>query len=181
MSLFFKPTHALLILATVSLVACSDATQTHDAKQNQLSEKTAMPDKLAHAGIALDVYKSPTCGCCVSWIEHIEKHAFTAETIHPVDLSLEKSQRGIAPMYRSCHTAVSAEGYVFEGHVPAKYITQFLSEKPKDAIGLSVPGMPAGSPGMEMGDRFTPYAVLLLKKDGSSEVYAQLSSLEAQH
>ncbi len=187
MSLFFKPAHALLILAAVSLVACSDSTETthttdtRETKQNQLSDNIAPADQLATASVELDVYKSPTCGCCASWIEHVEKHAFTAKTIHPADLSLEKSQRGIAPMYRSCHTAVSADGYVFEGHVPAKYITQFLSEKPKNAIGLSVPDMPAGSPGMEMGDRFTPYSVLLLKKDGSSEVYAQVNLIEGQH
>ncbi|SFF94289.1 DUF411 domain-containing protein [Neptunomonas qingdaonensis] len=184
MSLFFKPAHALLILAAISLAACSDSTNTTDTretKQNQLSGIVAPEDKASSASVELDVYKSPTCGCCASWIEHIEKHAFTAKTIHPADLSLEKSQRGIAPMYRSCHTAVSADGYVFEGHVPAKYITQFLSEKPKNAIGLSVPDMPAGSPGMEMGDRFTPYSVLLLKKDGSSEIYAQVNSSEEQH
>ena len=181
MTLFLKPAYGLLILAAVSLAACSDSNATGDTKQNQLSEKVAPTDKASAASIELDVYKSPTCGCCASWIEHVEKHPFIAKTIHPADLSLEKSQRGILPMYRSCHTAVSVDGYVFEGHVPAKYITQFLSEKPKDAIGLSVPGMPAGSPGMEMGDMFTPYPVLLLKKDGGSEVYAQINSLEEQY
>lgn len=180
MSLFLKPSYAVLVLAVVTLAACSDSTETRETKQNQLSDTVAPTDKVATASIGLDVYKSPTCGCCASWIEHVEKHAFTASTIHPVDLSLEKSQRGIQPMYRSCHTAVSADGYVFEGHIPAKYITQFLEEKPQDAIGLSVPGMPAGSPGMDVGGMFTPYPVLLLKKDGSSEIYAQVKSLEDQ-
>ncbi|SIS48013.1 DUF411 domain-containing protein [Neptunomonas antarctica] len=171
MSVFLKPAFGLCVLAAVVLTACSDSSETRETKKEVVS---------VSSDIELDVYKSPTCGCCVSWVEHIEKHGFTAKTIHPADLSLEKSQRGIQPIYRSCHTAVSPDGYVFEGHIPAKYIKQFLAEKPVDVIGLSVPGMPAGSPGMEVGDMFMPYPILLLKKDGSSEVYAQVKSLEDQ-
>lgn len=181
MSLFLKPAYIVCFLAVTTLTACSDSTEVRETKQNQLTTTVVLTEAADAARIGLDVYKSPTCGCCASWIEHVEEHAFIAKTIHPADLSLEKSQRGIQPMYRSCHTAVSAEGFVFEGHVPAKYITQFLTEKPQDAIGLSVPGMPAGSPGMEMGDMFTPYPVLLLKKDGSSEVYGQVNSLGEQY
>ena len=76
--------------------------------------------------------------------------------------------------YRSCHTSVSENGHIFEGHVPSKYISQFLSENHPNAIGLSVPGMPLGAPGMEYKDRFTPYDVLILFKDGTSKVYAQV-------
>ena len=85
-----------------------------------------------------------------------------------------KEKYNIKPAYRSCHTAVSEDGYIFEGHIPGKYITQFLSEKNPNAIGLSVPGMPLGSPGMEVGNRFTPYEVLILFKDGTSKVYAEI-------
>jgi hypothetical protein len=81
----------------------------------------------------------------------------------------------IKPEYRSCHTGVSSNGYIFEGHVPSKYVTQFLSEDHPSAIGLSVPGMPLGSPGMEVGDRFMPYKVLILYKDGTSKVYADVN------
>ncbi len=81
----------------------------------------------------------------------------------------------IRPQYRSCHTAVSPEGYIFEGHVPSQFIAQFLSENHVDALGLSVPGMPIGSPGMEVGDRFMPYEVLILYRDGTSDVYAEVS------
>ena len=77
--------------------------------------------------------------------------------------------------YRSCHTAVSSDGYIFEGHIPSEYITQFLTEKPANALGLSVPGMPHGSPGMEVGNHFMPYDVLVLFKDGTSKVYAQVN------
>ena len=87
-----------------------------------------------------------------------------------------KSDYGIAPQYRSCHTAISDEGYLFEGHVPARYVKAFLAEPPVDAIGLAVPGMPVGSPGMEMGTDFMPYQVLLLKRDGGAEIYAQVDS-----
>ena len=89
-----------------------------------------------------------------------------------------KDRHGVKQEYRSCHLAVSAEGYVFEGHVPARYIEQFLEEKPQDAIGLAVPGMPAGSPGMEVEGRFDRYRVLLLKNDGSYEVYARINGPE---
>ena len=82
----------------------------------------------------------------------------------------------IKPEYRSCHTSVSNNGFIFEGHIPAKYITKFLLEDHPNAIGLSVPGMPLGSPGMEFDDRFTPYNILILYKDGSSEVYAEILS-----
>ena len=80
----------------------------------------------------------------------------------------------IKPEYRSCHNAVSSDGFIFEGHIPSKYIKQFLSESHDDAIGLSVPSMPLGSPGMEFENRFMPYEVLILFKDGSSKVYAEV-------
>ena len=86
-----------------------------------------------------------------------------------------KEKYNIKPEYRSCHTGVSEDGYIFEGHIPSKYITQFLSEKNPNAIGLSVPGMPLGSPGMEVGDRFTPYDILILYKDGTHKVYAEIN------
>ena len=124
--------------------------------------------------IALDVYKSPTCGCCEGWIKHLEATGFSVDAHHPADMNRLKTDAGIAPLYQSCHTGVSRDGFVFEGHIPARHIQAFLANPPADAIGLSVPGMPLGSPGMELGDRFTPYQVLLLKKDGSSELFADI-------
>lgn len=129
----------------------------------------------------LMVYKSPTCGCCKEWISHIERAGFTTETRHPANLERFKDQHGIATNLRSCHTAVSPGGYVFEGHIPARYIQQFLDNPPADAIGLSVPGMPVGSPGMEVGDKFIPYQVLLLKHDGSTEVFARVEQPTQQY
>ncbi|UUA75002.1 DUF411 domain-containing protein [Cellvibrio sp. QJXJ] len=127
--------------------------------------------------VQLDVYKSPTCGCCEEWISHLQSHGLQSNIHHPDDLNAIKNRYRISPRYQSCHTAISPEGYVFEGHIPAPVITRFLAEKPQGAIGLAVPGMPVGSPGMEMGERFTPYDVLLLKSDGSSEVYIRITSL----
>ena len=80
----------------------------------------------------------------------------------------------ITPEYKSCHTTVSSNGFVFEGHIPSKYIEKFLSEDHPNAIGLTVPGMPLGSPGMDFGDSFMPYDVLILFKDGTSKVYAEV-------
>jgi hypothetical protein len=130
----------------------------------------------ADKSVQLDVYKSPTCGCCEKWITHLESHGLKSSVHHPDDLNTVKDRYRISPRYQSCHTAVSPDGYVFEGHIPAAIIHRFLGEKPEGAIGLAVPGMPVGSPGMEMGEQFTPYDVFLLKKDGSSEVYIRITS-----
>ncbi len=91
-----------------------------------------------------------------------------------------KQEKGIGSEFQSCHTAVSAKGYVFEGHVPATVMSDFLAQPPEGAIGLAVPGMPVGSPGMEMGERFTPYDVVLLKGDGSSEIYRHIAGADQQ-
>ena len=128
----------------------------------------------------LEVYKSPTCSCCEKWLEHIDQHGFSSKAFNQTDLSAFKSNKGIAPQYRSCHTAVSKDGYVFEGHVPAKFIHQFLAKPPKNAIGLSVPAMPIGTPGMEVGNKFMPYQVILLKADGSYDIYAELNNYQEQ-
>ena len=123
---------------------------------------------------SLLVHKTPTCGCCKMWVEHLKMNGLKANIQDHENLDEIKKIYGIKPQYRSCHTAVSKDGYIFEGHIPSKYITQFLSENHPNAIGLSVPGMPMGSPGMEVGDRFMPYDVLILYKDGSSNVFAEV-------
>ncbi len=131
-------------------------------------------------GIALEVFKSPTCGCCGKWVTHLEEKGFNPVVRNKNSLDSIKKKFNIPAELQSCHTGVSAEGFVFEGHIPAKFIQAFLSSPPDGAIGLAVPGMPAGSPGMEMGDRFSPYSIILLKSDGSQEVFAEVSSAEEQ-
>lgn len=135
----------------------------------------------ASAGSQLTTYKSATCGCCKLWVDHARDNGFTVEAEDVADLNAVKNQHRIEPRHQSCHTSVSAEGYVFEGHVPAKLIRQFLQNPPAGARGLAVPAMPLGSPGMEVGDRFTPYDVIQLNRDGSERIYARIESAEQQH
>jgi hypothetical protein len=118
---------------------------------------------------AITVYKSPTCGCCTEWADHLRKHGFAVDTVDSLDLSRIKAMSGVKPELASCHTAF-VNGYVIEGHVPADDIRRLLADKP-DARGLTVPGMPAGSPGMESP---TPehYQVLLIDKAGKTTVFA---------
>jgi hypothetical protein len=159
----------LIIIAALSSACSNSANDTASAKSDKPSAVVA---------ISLDIYKSPTCGCCELWVEHVETQGFKSSVQHPDDLNAIKDKFGIKPQYQSCHTAVSADGYVFEGHIPARLVKQFLAEKPENALGLAVPGMPLGSPGMEVDDRITPYDVLLLRKDGTTSVYARVTALE---
>ena len=137
----------------------------------------------AQDAVMMDLYASPTCGCCSIWQEHAQERGFAFNVLHRDndELTLDKLRLGINLRYHSCHTSVSADGSVFEGHVPAYLIHQYLAAKPADSIGLAVPGMPLGSPGMEAGDRLNPYDVLLLKTDGSTEVYASITNLQMQY
>tara|TARA_A100001234_G_scaffold67610_1_gene59368 strand:- start:1431 stop:1904 length:474 start_codon:yes stop_codon:yes gene_type:complete len=135
---------------------------------------TGLHSENLESEVSLLVHKTPTCGCCKMWIKHLEGNGFTTLIEDHSNLQEIKEKYDIKPEYRSCHTGVSKDGYIFEGHIPSKYITQFLSEEHPNAIGLSVPGMPLGSPGMEVEGMFTPYDVLILFKDGTSEVYAEV-------
>lgn len=116
------------------------------------------------------VYKSPTCGCCGKWVEHMQQAGFSVEVQETANLVPIKQQMGVPPQLQSCHTAVVG-GYLIEGHVPADDIRRLLAERP-DIKGLAVPGMPLGSPGME-GPRKDPYAVLAVDKQGGVEVFSR--------
>jgi hypothetical protein len=126
----------------------------------------------AYAADVLKVIKSPTCHCCTRWVEHMQDNGFAveAQNMGNAQIMQEKLKLGLKPEQASCHTGQIA-GYVIEGHVPAREVRRLLAEKP-DAIGLSVPDMPVGSPGMETGGRSDPYDVLLVRRDGSTEVFA---------
>jgi len=119
----------------------------------------------------LEVWKSPTCGCCAEWIKHMEANGFRVKAYDKGNTAIRK-ELGMPLKYGSCHTA-KVNGYVLEGHVPAREVHRLLKEKPA-ALGLSVPEMPIGTPGMdtpEYGGQVDPYDVLLVKRDGSSAVY----------
>jgi hypothetical protein len=115
------------------------------------------------------VYKSPLCGCCSKWVAHLRDNNFNVTEVNVDDVTLYKKQFSVPARIGSCHTAV-IDGYVIEGHVPAADILTLLKDRP-DILGLTVPGMPLGSPGMEVGDKFQSYDVLIMNKDGSDEVY----------
>lgn len=114
------------------------------------------------------VYKSPACGCCEKWVQHLRATGFKVVSKDTDDLDAVKSSYGVPQGLRSCHTAVVA-GYVIEGHVPAEDIRRLLRERPAVA-GLAAPGMPMGSPGME-GNHTEPYTVLAFDRSGRSETY----------
>ncbi|MBM7335271.1 DUF411 domain-containing protein [Alcanivorax marinus] len=118
---------------------------------------------LAAAG-TLEMYKSPSCGCCTAWAEHMRDNGFEVKVHETQNLQSIKEKAGLKPGMGSCHTAF-IDGYAIEGHVPAEDVKRLLEERP-DAHGLTVPGMPVGSPGMEMGDRRDAYDVLLYGDDG---------------
>lgn len=119
---------------------------------------------------SITVYKSPNCGCCSKWVRHLQNNGFEVNAINRNDMNSIKSQAGIPQRLASCHTAVVG-GYVIEGHVPAADIRRLLKERPAVA-GLTVPGMPMGSPGME-GQRQDVYNVLTFTKEGGSEVFSR--------
>ncbi len=114
------------------------------------------------------VYKSPTCGCCNSWIDHLKENGFTVEAHDSDVMGLVKTELGVPRDLRSCHTA-RVGNYIVEGHVPADLIAKMLKEEPAIS-GLAVPGMPMGSPGME-GHRNDPYDIISFAKDGKREIF----------
>ena len=116
----------------------------------------------------ITVYKSPTCGCCTKWVKHLEDNGFSVQVKHRRDLTAVKQELGVKRELQGCHTGV-VEGYVIEGHVPAADIQRLLTERP-NVRGLSVPGMPMGSPGME-GPRKSPYKVLSFDEQGNTSTY----------
>jgi hypothetical protein len=125
------------------------------------------------APVPVSVFKSPTCGCCAKWNDHLTAAGFAVTSKDETDMNAVKDQRGVPPALRSCHTAVVA-GYVIEGHVPADVVRRLLRERPAGIAGLAVPGMPAGSPGMEMPDgRKDAYDVVAFDTKGTTSVYAK--------
>ena len=118
------------------------------------------------AGPLVEVFKTPTCGCCSKWVEHMRGNGFTVRTTDLNDLTQIKKSRGVPDQLQSCHTAV-VNGYVVEGHVPASDVNRLLKEKPA-ITGIAVGGMPAGSPGMEFpGTKAQPYDVVAFGKSGT--------------
>ncbi|MES2631853.1 MAG: DUF411 domain-containing protein [Pseudomonadota bacterium] len=126
---------------------------------------------LAKSSLPLvEVYKNPDCGCCGAWVDHLKASGFDVKVHETPDTAPVRKRYGIPDALGSCHTAVVA-GYAIEGHVPAADVKRLLSLKPA-AAGLSVPGMPVGSPGMEVGSRKDAFDVLLVDKAGRTRVFS---------
>ncbi|MBU2570753.1 MAG: DUF411 domain-containing protein [Gammaproteobacteria bacterium] len=127
---------------------------------------------LAEIGVAKDVvvYRSPSCGCCGKWVKHLKDNNFNVidNVVHDVDSV--KRKYGVPSELASCHTAIVGD-YVIEGHVPVEDIEKLLSLK-ADVLGIAVPGMPVGTPGMEMGDRKDAYKVIAFDKEGRKQVFS---------
>jgi hypothetical protein len=120
----------------------------------------------------MTVYKSPTCGCCESWVRHMRAAGYIVKEVDVDDVTPFKTRQGVPSDLVSCHTGVVGQ-YAFEGHVPADLIDRFLKSPPKNARGLAVPGMPLGSPGMEVAGRKDAYDVVLFEKSGARRVFAK--------
>jgi hypothetical protein len=170
---------AALVLVAAGSTSCTSSRAEPESERAPTAAAPAAPsttpamspqsDAPADAPV-IAVYKSPTCGCCGNWVEHVKAAGFAVE-VHDVDnLSDIKADAGVPATTRSCHTAIVG-GYALEGHVPASTIQRLLREKPAIA-GLAVPGMPVGSPGMEVpGQPADKYDVVAFKADGATEVY----------
>ena len=145
----------ILALAAAGVLVASDA-------HSRTSAKPARP--------AITVYKDPNCGCCTKWLDHLRKHGFKVIAHDTAGMDEVKSSMGVPSDLHSCHTGV-VNGYVIEGHVPAADIRKLLKDKPK-VLGLAVPGMPMGSPGME-GPTRDKYETMAFQRNGKSRIYAR--------
>jgi len=158
------------ILAAVGAVWAAGVVRSADGVR---AAGAARPSTAPAAQARIVVHKSPTCGCCKDWIEHLERHGFRVEARDREDMGAFKDRVGVPATLRSCHTAL-AGGYVLEGHVPADLVRRLLDDAPRNVRGLAVPGMPVGSPGMEVPGRAPqPYDVLAFDARGKTRVYAR--------
>lgn len=157
------------LIAAVGLAAYSYLSAPEPAPQS-LAMQTAS-DQPETGSAVMTVYKSPTCGCCAKWIDHLEADGFMVEVRDVGNLGEIKQEMGVPRNMSSCHTGRIGD-YVIEGHVPAEDIRRLLVERP-DVHGLAVPGMPIGSPGMEQGGRQEAYKVYAFAPSGSSDIFAQ--------
>jgi hypothetical protein len=173
-SRMFAPLLSATLLAAgfTPVASAAEPAASAKARPATAAKATPKPGGLIAALPHVMVHKSPTCGCCMVWVKHLEAAGFSVKTQDSNDMGAIKSRLGVPADKGSCHTAVVG-GYFIEGHVPAADIKRLLAEKP-DAKGLTVPGMPLGSPGMEVPDgTVQPYAVELVGRDGKTRVYSR--------
>ena len=175
---------AIVLITASSLISTACAREQNAAGSQATTTAKPVASAVASAAVStvtpaptpalasVLVHKSPTCGCCELWVEHLRKAGFQVQVRNEENLNPIKERLGVPYGKGSCHTA-EVGGYIVEGHVPAEDIKRLLAEKP-DARGLVLPGMPLGSPGMEVPDGTgMPYTVELVKRDGSTVAYAK--------
>ena len=167
---------AALSLAAAAAACSSDSeaaarpSGAEAAEGGAVTKAEVEPLYAAGQGPLVKVYKSPTCGCCQKWVEHMQAAGFQVESHDTSDVQAIKTEHGLPAGMASCHTAL-VDGYVVEGHVPAADIARMLREKPQ-ITGIAAPGMPRGSPGMEGPFEYDKYDVVTFSKDGKSEVFS---------
>jgi hypothetical protein len=165
-------TSTFAALLAVALLGCTQAPEAGAVQAPAAATEQAAATTVDAALPLVVVHKDPYCGCCNGWIEHMRQAGFPVEARNENDMGPVKARAGVPPGKGSCHTAM-VDGYFIEGHVPAADVKRLVAERP-DAKGLVLPGMPMGSPGMEMPDgRTQPYTVELVANDGSTRPYAQ--------
>ena len=120
------------------------------------------------------MYRDPACTCCGAWMKHLQSQGFTVKNVPTADMITFKQKQGVTDDLASCHTAI-IDGYVVEGHVPSDDIKRLLAQKPSNIRGIAVPGMPVGTPGMEMGNKKDSYSVVSFDKKGQTKVFKQYS------
>lgn len=168
----------VVILAAFGLAGCTQSTQRvmqsgkqpEDPKKVTSKSTDFTPETKKATGMEIVVYKSPTCGCCTSWEEHMEDNGFKVKSNASEKMSEIKQQNKVPQSLNACHTAL-VDGYVIEGHVPAADIKKLLSQRP-EIVGLAVPGMPQHSPGMQpKGEKPEGFDVLSFDKRGKTEIF----------
>ena len=163
----------LVVLTALLMAACGEQepAQPETREPAKAQQHASADDKVGSK--LLEVYKSPTCGCCGDWVDHMKENGYTVEVHDTDNMQAIKEKAGILPGGGSCHTAF-IDGYVIEGHVPASDIQRLLDERPS-ARGLTVPGMPMSSPGMGGPGAGDTFDTLLVGSDGSTSVFASHS------
>jgi hypothetical protein len=167
--------HRTAAAAVILLTACAGPRAEPPAADQAPPAQSGAPATPAVAAAApagtptVVVYKSPSCGCCTAWVDRMREAGFTVDVRDMEDVGPEKQRAGVPLHLASCHTARVGD-YALEGHVPPDAVLRLLRERPAVA-GLAVPGMPAGSPGMEMGTQKDPYDVVAWTREGETRVY----------
>lgn len=164
-----------------TLAACSSGESATSAPASSEAASAGASGNIdALVGAALTVSKSPTCGCCTIWVEYMTKQGVKVNVEHPADLAAVFAAHNIAEADQACHLTTTEDGHVFVGHLPATFMAEYLASPPEGSIGLVIPGMPVGTPGMESGDAFQPYDLLLLAKDGTTSKYRSIATAADQ-